>query len=264
MRSIANVMYLIYMGLAICLLRHTSATPKWNLTSAVIAPSTLTVIDVNPWRDQPCTSVGTCVPYNFSLAGQTMWYWCGWSSIQGTMYVYNASNTLSVQLMRAFDVNNCALANLGNIKSCPIIYASLTDTQKNNSVTLAGIAFPAEICLVVANNGASKVNVSVQMFQYYDSSRYYGTVFSIFLTAILCLGVLATIVWTCYHEYVSPADRIHELRGFEAQLLNNANVSIDQSSAADADPSNPGTFSGKVKVALSKVRNVIAKKTSTA
>jgi hypothetical protein len=34
-----------------------------------------------------------------------MWYWCGWSAIQGTMYVYNASNALSVQLMRAFDVN---------------------------------------------------------------------------------------------------------------------------------------------------------------
>ena len=48
-------------------------------------------------------AVGSCIPFNFSLPGSTVWAWCGWKTIQRTQYVVNASNTISVQLMRVSD-----------------------------------------------------------------------------------------------------------------------------------------------------------------
>ena len=58
--------------------------------------------------------------------------------------------------------------NSANIKNCLIIYGSLSDTLTKGVLQLQGMAFANEICLVVSNNGVSKANINVQMFQYYD------------------------------------------------------------------------------------------------
>ena len=69
----------------------------------------------------------------------------------------------------------CFLQNLGknsgNLKNCPIIYQSLSDSIKANTSTvvqLQGIAFAEEMCFVIANVGTSAISTSVQVYQYYD------------------------------------------------------------------------------------------------
>lgn len=64
--------------------------------------------------------------------------------------------------------------------------------------------------------------VSLQVFQWYDSSRYYGTVFTLVMTILLFGGVLSWVGWTCYHELTKTTDRVAELRNFESELSRNA------------------------------------------
>ena len=211
-------------------------------------------------------------------------------------------------------LQGCLLSNLGssaaNIKNCVIIYQSLSDTVLSTVKQLQGIAFPDDMCLVIANNGGNPRAINMQMFQYYDceysvvrgstdctawvprpacrcssttnvsevpaippdtsspctpspphpssASRYYGTVFSIILTIILFGGVLIYICYTCYSEFVSSTDRIVELRSFEAQLNGAPHETAAEAVQAE-DASDPGTFSGRVKIALTKARNLITR-----
>ena len=69
-------------------------------------------------------------------------------------------------------LQSCVIPNFGsnsaNIKNCFIVANSLSDTLTKNVIQLQGMAFPNEICLLIANNAVKSVAVSVQMFQYYD------------------------------------------------------------------------------------------------
>ena len=71
-----------------------------------------------------------------------------------------------------FFLQSCVIPNFGSnsasIKNCFIIANSLSDTLTKNVIQLQGMAFPNEICLLIANNAVKSVAVSVQMFQYYD------------------------------------------------------------------------------------------------
>ncbi len=65
-------------------------------------------------------------------------------------------------------MQTCALPNLAGIAGCEIIFGSLCDTKTNCSLRVLGLAFADEVCLVVSNNGKTKVDFTVQVFQYTD------------------------------------------------------------------------------------------------
>lgn len=142
--------------------------------------------------------------------------------------MYGATQTLSTLLMRYTAIQQCVLnqnkdpaMGLGYIKNCEQIYSSLSDTVAKNVTAvlrIQGLAFDDNICLVIANNNPSSTAVRVQFFQWYDSARYYGTVFSVILTVVGLAALTAHMSYHIYLTIVTSPDRINELKQLEAEL----------------------------------------------
>jgi hypothetical protein len=266
---------MIMLGWLLALLLSTQPVfaVKWNLTSIVKANSSFVAMNQDPSSiPADCTVTAICRPAIISLAANQAWYWCGWSAIQQSQYTFNASSggLITVQLMRQAAISSCSPSS---IKSCEVIYGSLVDTLNFSNWKVAGMAFSDEICIVLANNNAKPVSVTLQFFQWYDSSRYYGTIFTIIMTILLLGGVLTYIGWTCYSELTKTSDRVAELRNFEAELSRNASeASLPQNlpryrgdkgeavvsdNEEEEEETKPGTsssgFGGKVKGAFSSL-----------
>lgn len=130
--------------------------------------------------------------------------------------------------MRYTAIQQCVLnqnkdpaMGLGYIKNCEQIYSSLSDTVAKNVTAvlrIQGLAFDDNICLVIANNNPSSTAVRVQFFQWYDSARYYGTVFSVILTVVGLAALTAHMSYHIYLTIVTSPDRINELKQLEAEL----------------------------------------------
>lgn len=64
---------------------------------------------------------------------------------------------------------NCALRNLSTIKQCFQIDLSMCDTQAKCDLSVGGLAFPDDTCLLVANNDKAKNStLTLQMWNFYD------------------------------------------------------------------------------------------------
>lgn len=220
-------------------------------------------IGMSPYEmPENCTDLGVCVPYNFTLPPATLWTWCGWTTSKRTDYLISASGTITAALMSTHYLNECALPSLPDMSSCYTVFGS-SCTGNNCTTRVSGLAFVREACLVIANSGTKPVKLGVQVFQYHDSPRYYGVIFSIILAIIIFGGMAANVIWTLYSEITSPPDRIHELRSLENQLehteTNSGSASTVDLMIHDraSDHSDPGSFQGRVKVALTKAKNLV-------
>ncbi len=54
-----------------------------------------------------------------------------------------------------------------------------------------GLVFPDEICFVVINNSTRTIWASIQVNNFFDRPRFYGTIFTILIAAVGLCGVLA-------------------------------------------------------------------------
>lgn len=242
---------------------HAQIKVKVNSTMSSPALNGLQV-PMSPYNmPADCNNVGVCIPYNFTIPPTTLWTWCGWSTIKRTDYLILASGSITAALMSTHYLNDCALPNLAGMSTCYTVYGS-SCTGTNCTTRVLALAFNRESCLVIANSGSKAVKVGVQVFQYNDQPRYYGAVFSIILAILFLGGGFLNVIRICYNEYTAPSDRIHELRAFESQLEQSDSLSGNSSSEdlkADQDkisePSDPGSFQGRVKVALGKAKNLI-------
>ena len=171
--------------------------------------------------------------------------------------------------MRQTAINSCVPSQ---IKSCEVIYGSLSDTLNNSNWLVAGLAFPDPICILFANNNNKAVTVSLTVFQWYDSSRYYGTIFTILLTIFLFGGALTWIGFTCYTELTKTTDRVAELRTFEAEMSRNvseANKDLPAKYAARGDTSaedrgvSNNSMGERMRSAFSSLGNLLPRKTQS-
>eukprot|EP00798_Chlamydomonas_sp_ICE-L_P032253 gene32253-16819_t len=221
---------------------------------------------VDPFSEeaQTCLSPGTCKPFQVEIPLQTVFSWCGWKTIYRSRYYVDVENkssdaNFSVILMREDDYESC---NLSNFKKCRSVAYSLCDTKASCGLVINGLAFSDDLCLLVAVNGNLTKNkgrngstVTFRFYNYYESPRYYGVVFSIIMSIILFGSVLVYMSWTCYKEYNAPNDRIHEYRSLESCLLT-GELAGDDPKAADAQEErkkqNIENFSTQVAGAMDK------------
>ena len=198
----------------------------------VFLPLNCIIIDIHTCQYRYTLSLaalGVCIPYNFTLPANTLWYWCGWSSTARSQYqVLGTTQSLSTLLMKNTAIQQCVLnvnkdpaMSLSYVKNCEQVMFSLSDTIAKNVTAvlrIQGLAFDDNVCLVIANNNPSSTGVQVQFYQWPDSARYYGTVFSVILTV---LGLAALTTHMGYHIYLvitTSPDRIKELKELEAEL----------------------------------------------
>lgn len=180
----------------------TAQAATWNVSKVV--KSTLNVSHVPP--DKVCTTPGICVPTNVTVPGNSIWYWCGFYATHRTRYQtlsFNAKVNVTAVLMRQHELTGCAIPGLTASGTCPVIPESTCTAAKCNLRTF-GLAFPDPICLLLVNNKASSTVVSLRINNYYDSPRYYGTVFSILLLILGSLYILGTVGRQLYVGIITP------------------------------------------------------------
>jgi hypothetical protein len=132
-----------------------------------------------------CNTYGICQPAVITLSSNQGWYWCGWSAIQKTRYIYKASDAITVQIMKEKSIKSCSPKNM---KNCAFILGSRTDTKDDATLEDTGIAFSGPTCLLFANNNNKSVTVSLQVFQWYDERSYYVSVLTIGVTFMLVVA----------------------------------------------------------------------------
>ncbi|KAG1673864.1 hypothetical protein FOA52_012889 [Chlamydomonas sp. UWO 241] len=270
MRPESPLTLLAAVALALCLGCADAKAPsitKW-ITSAALEGQN---VDVAPDSIPPgCTAPGVCVPFTVTLPAKTAWYWCGWRAEQRTTYNWTSAPAADLYsyMMRDDELFNCQVpkANATNTTTssaaCISLYGSPCGPAKACVGLVLGYAFTGETCMVMENRNVNKsATFSIQVFQYYDSPRYYGMIFSIIFTILLLGGVTTYIVLTCYDEINSTPDRIREMRTFEEQLVRNESVAGDINAIAASPDLNadPGSFQGRVSKTLAKFKGLVSR-----
>uniref|UniRef100_A0A7S0NBL4 Uncharacterized protein n=1 Tax=Chlamydomonas leiostraca TaxID=1034604 RepID=A0A7S0NBL4_9CHLO len=235
--------------LLVAVLLGSASAVSWKLSKS-ISSELPTWIGYPP--DEPdCTKLGICTSYNFSLPAATLWYWCnGWSTKHRTQYWFNATGAnVTTLLMRERDLRGCALRNLTNIKACQQVDLSMVDTKTSGYLRIFGMSFVDPACFLVANNEKSKnATVSIQMWQYFDSRRYYGTVFSVLFAVLLICATLANTGYTCWY-HITKSNHNHELHKpapvATPSPMDTASVTDTDSQATGMPPTYKGSVSAR-------------------
>ncbi|EFJ47519.1 hypothetical protein VOLCADRAFT_91919 [Volvox carteri f. nagariensis] len=136
---------------------------------------------------------------NQTIPGQTLWYWCGFHSTHKTAYKVisnHATNNLSGSWMiRKSVLLDCVLPNLATVENCPTVPETSCTSKKSCAVRTFGLVFADETCLMVINNKASAIVATIKVNNWYSSSRYYGTVFTVVLAVAGLTGVLSNVAF---------------------------------------------------------------------
>ncbi|KAG2448550.1 hypothetical protein HYH02_006441 [Chlamydomonas schloesseri] len=206
----AKVVLVLLAGAAL-LCGSASAASKYNLTRAV--QSSLVMSHAHP-DDTSCTVPGVCVPVNQTIPARSMWYWCGLDSTHRTIYTVasmSTNNLTTMFLMRQDEVEGCALSNVTRVgDDCKTIPESSCGSRKRCNVRVFGLVFPDPTCFVIINNRGSDIIATVQVYNFYDSPRYYGTVFTLFFTIVGGLAIVANVTWQFYTIIVAPVSKHSE------------------------------------------------------
>jgi hypothetical protein len=251
---------------------YVNAAPGVCVPSSVTLPAKTHTHTHTRTRPPPlvCAAPGVCVPFSVTLPAKTGWYWCGWRAEQRTAYTFTTAPKADLfsYMMRDDELFDCQIPKANSTESsghssdCITLYASECGPVGACEGLVLGYAFTGETCMVAENrNQTESVTFSIQVFQYYDSPRYYGTVFSIIFTILLLGGVVAHVGHTCYHEIKLTPDRIREMRTFEEKLVRNESTADVNTVAGDrSDPNqDPRSFQGRVSKTLSKFKGLISR-----
>ncbi|KAG2496137.1 hypothetical protein HYH03_005740 [Edaphochlamys debaryana] len=114
--------------------------------------------------------------------------------------------------MRQNELESCALPNVSWISDrCLSIPESSCSGRRTCNVRVFGLVFPDPACLVIINNNKDNdVIVTVQAQNFFDSPRYYGTVFVLFFTIVGGMAILANVAYQFYTIIVAPVGKHQE------------------------------------------------------
>ncbi|GFR48513.1 hypothetical protein Agub_g10406 [Astrephomene gubernaculifera] len=209
---------------------------KYNLTKTVQAP----LVASHDPPDADCKVPGTCVAVNQSIPGQSLWYWCGFYSTHKTLYTLksnHATNNFSTSFfMRKKDLVGCAIPQLATVENCPVLPESSCSGKKTCSVRMFGLVLYDETCFVIINNKAGAIVGTLQVNNFYDRPRYYGTVFTVLITVIGGLGIIGTVAYQFYTIIMAPVSKYREpLRPKRARDSSEKVPDSDKGGAADLE-----------------------------
>ncbi|PNW88638.1 hypothetical protein CHLRE_01g038200v5 [Chlamydomonas reinhardtii] len=206
-----NIPLLLLLGTVLLCSSRSAAETKYNLTRAV--ESSLVMSHAHP-DDTSCTVPGVCVPVNQTIPARSMWYWCGLASTHRTVYTITSrstNNLTTMFLMRQDELEGCALANVTRVgDDCKMIPESSCGSRKTCDIRVYGLVFPDPTCFVIINNRGSDIIATVQVYNFYDSPRYYGTVFTLFFTIVGGLAIVANVTYQFYHIILAPVGKHSE------------------------------------------------------
>ncbi|KXZ55247.1 hypothetical protein GPECTOR_3g387 [Gonium pectorale] len=111
-------------------------------------------------------------------------------------------------LMRRNMLETCALENVTWVGDrCKTVPESSCSNKKTCDVRVFGLVFPDDLCFVMINNRASSLVATVQVNNFYDRPRYYGTCFVLIFTIAGGLAILANVGWQFYTIIIAPVGK---------------------------------------------------------
>ncbi|EFJ45056.1 hypothetical protein VOLCADRAFT_94804 [Volvox carteri f. nagariensis] len=209
-----HAVLMLLQAIALLLLARTTVAAKYNLTGTVKA----VLVASNEPPGVMCGVPGICKPATVTIPARTLWYWCGFQTTHRTIYEVTTNNkniTIStVYMTRQTVLEECALSPDADItyagENCTPIPESSCSSKATCSVRLFGLVFPDDSCLIMINNKNSAINATVQINNFFDRPRYFGTVFVLFFAVVGGLAVVSNVAWQFYNIIIAPVNRHHE------------------------------------------------------
>ncbi|KAG2489553.1 hypothetical protein HYH03_012004 [Edaphochlamys debaryana] len=192
-------------------LSDTAEAGKYNISQTQQWPGLVSHIEPGAPCD-PVAEPGTCVPMNVTINPNTLWYWCGFYTSHRTIYNIKSngnSNITQVWLVRQQVLDDCFIPNIGTLENCPVVPESSCSKKKTCNVRIFGLVFEDPGCIVILNNGVNPFKASVQVNNYYDRPRYYGTVFTIIFCVCGFSAILIKLGYDFYTGCATPVNAKH-------------------------------------------------------